>query len=376
MLTQPASVSAPGHQWETVHLIPDKPSGSDYAYVVRDKAYACTRQGLLDSIATLGAQVTLVWTPNSNEPVRPEQIEFLVAEFQKRTQKQAKRAILLGSGLVAACIIVALALNQWKTGFRNLVFLFGAITLFEGLWEFYRTRSFTMLDAQADAGAERFAEWLKKKSVSGYTVAVVAAIIIVGFAQVLAGDKESIEAAGLVKSAVWQGQIWRLSTATLMHVNFMHFWMNFLGLLYLAKTIEQTIRRCFVPIVFFLSGICGSLLSLLLYPHTTSVGASGGILGLLGFLTIEVWLAHERYPINYLRRLLEGIVFTGVLGLIGFSFIDNGAHLGGLLGGVGLGWYFLRSRKNSQKGLRWLSLTTVVLLFFGVLIAASKMLKL
>jgi membrane associated rhomboid family serine protease len=39
-------------------------------------------------------------------------------------------------------------------------------------------------------------------------------------------------------------------------------------------------------------------------------------------------------PRSSRRRLLAGIILTGVIGLIGYKFIDNAAHAGGLLAGM------------------------------------------
>jgi membrane associated rhomboid family serine protease len=170
------------------------------------------------------------------------------------------------------------------------------LTLAEGSWQLARIRNYSMDDAGIDASSLRFTAWLKSKPLSGYTVILGCYILIVGAAQVFAGAENSIRIAGLVKSAVWQGEVWRLFTANLMLVNFTHFWLNSLALLHFSKIIEQTIHRSYVPFVFLLAGLIGSLLSVILYPHTTSIGASGGLMGLLGFITMAAYFDKNKYP--------------------------------------------------------------------------------
>lgn len=188
----------------------------------------------------------------------------------------------------------------------------------------------------SEISAARFSEWLKKKSLSGYTLTLAACLVIVAVSQALSNF--SVEAAGLVKPAVWQGEGWRVFTATLMHAGAGHFLLNFLALVQLAKIIEHTVHRAFVPWVFLFSGAVGSVFSVVLYPNSTSVGASGGLMGLLGFITMAAYFDRTRYPPRYFRLMIEAIVSIGVLGLFGFAFIDNGAHLGGLVCGLWLGW--------------------------------------
>ena len=166
-----------------------------------------------------------------------------------------------------------------------------------------------------------------------------------------------------------------------MHVNFMHFWMNFLALLHFARVIEQTIHRAYVPLIFLVSGLCGSLFSLVLYPHTTSVGASGGLMGLLGFITMDAYFDRTKYPPKYLRNLIEAIVFVGIFGLVGFAFIDNAAHFGGLCGGLLLGWALLRGsdkpfgNEKFEKRVAFLGVMALVVLGLGAVAAVWQMVR-
>ena len=336
------------HPWEITVRVPEKPTVCDYGYVTAGQSVGCTKEQLIKEVTSRAPELKFVWTPEFPQPVFPETVAFLTPIFKKRAANEALKTLAWGAAFVAFGIVHALVEDDWRYLYRNFLAVIGAVILVEGAWAHYRTRSFTTEDVATEASTVRFDAWIKQKSISGYTFGVATFLVVVGVGQLLGGTNESIEAAGLVKPAVWQGQSWRLATATLMHVNFLHFWMNFLGLLALARIIEQTIHRALVPVVFFASATCGSIFSLLLYPQTTSVGASGGLMGLVGFLAVAAMVNREKYPPKYLRRLLQAIVFVGVFGAIGFAMIDNGAHLGGLLGGAALGWLFL-ARQRFEK---------------------------
>ncbi len=182
----------------------------------------------------------------------------------------------------------------------------------------------------------RHGEWMKTQP-AHYTKSLLALLVVVGIAQLLAGRRSGVELAGLVKPAVWNGEAWRMLTGTLLHGNFMHIWMNGLGLLATGRLVEVHSQREYVPLVFLLSALAGSAASVLLYPNATSVGASGGLMGFVGFLLVLGYRRREKLPPGFAGAILVSIAATAVLGVVGFALIDNAAHLGGLAGGAVLG---------------------------------------
>jgi membrane associated rhomboid family serine protease len=371
------------NEWELPGRIPDKPSDSAYGFMTNwSEVVECSdAEELVSKVIQRGVKrIKFVWTPETPQPVYPETVPWLVIAFQKQAAEDARKAIYWGVGLLTFGVIVALVFNDWQLLYRSFLAVIGALILIAGAYELYRARNYTQEDAESAASSARFGAWLKSKRITGYTFAIAASIVMVGGAQLIAGDKESIDAVGLVKPAVRQGQWWRLFTSTLMHVNFTHFWMNLVALLEFARIVEHTIQRAYMPLVFLFSAVCGSIFSLLLYPNTTSVGASGGLMGLLGFLTVSVFVEREKYPPKYLKRLIESIGFVAVLGIVGFAFIDNAAHLGGLCGGAILGWIFLK-RGNTEAGrssgarLHLMGIISLILIGLSALTAIRQMLK-
>ena len=338
--------SSQQNKWDLVLNVPDKLAEWDYGYVINGEVIGSTREHILELVKR-GEEIRFVWTPEVPEPVFPDRVPFLIDGFRQLMLKEARKAILIGAALLGVAILLAAGLQDWNWMYRNIFFLFGGLAVSEGVWQLARSRHYDQEQALSDGSAVRFAAWLKKKRISGYTFTLAALMVIVGAVQVVTGG--SIQVAGLVKPAVWDGEVWRLFTATLMHGNYLHFWMNFLALLHFSKIVEQTVQRPYVPLVFFVTGAIGSFFSVLLYPHTTSVGASGGLMGLLGFITIASYFDKARYPPKYFRQMIETIISVGLFGLIGFAFIDNAAHFGGLIGGLCMGWLLLKKNEQSNK---------------------------
>jgi membrane associated rhomboid family serine protease len=362
------------HKWDLRYIIPAKPATWEYGYVLKGRMFGATRERLIDLVQS-GAEVEFVWTPDTPELVSPECVPFLLDAFRRNLRRGARNTILGGAAFMTLAIVLAVGLEDWSLVYKNFFFVFGAVFLVEGIWQFARSDHYTQEDAAIDASSGRFAAWLKGKALSGYTFTLAAYIVLVGLTQMFVED--SIRVAGLVKPAVWDGQLWRLFTAILMHANFMHFWMNSLALIHFSKIIEQTVQRACVPLVFLLTGAVGSVFSVLFYPNSTSIGASGGLMGLLGFITIAAYFDRSTYPPKYFRQMIEAIISVGVLGVIGFAFIDNAAHLGGLVGGLLLGWFLFRSNeeRRKEKLLKYGGVAALLVLGFIAAFAAYQMLR-
>ncbi len=353
------------HEWELVGDVPAKPLTSDYGYVVNRQPVGVTREQLIQAVQNNPA-VTHVWTPETSEPVSPFTVPFLLEISRNNLRKHARNAILAGIALVLLAATIAIVAHRWSLLYRNLFFVFGAVVLTEGIWQYARLRRYTAEEAASDASTARFTGWVEKKSVSGYTFTLAGCIVVVAIAQALSNF--SVEAAGLVKPAVKNGQIWRVFTAMLMHASFLHLWMNFFALLTLAKIVERTVQRACVPLVFILTGALGNVFSVLLYPNSTSVGASGGLMGLLGFITVAAYFDKTKYPPRYFRLMVQAIISVGLLGIFGFAFIDNAGHFGGLVGGLLLGW--LGFRRNE----RWITENERLVKFAGAAALGALML--
>lgn len=177
----------------------------------------------------------------------------------------------------------------------------------------------------------RFESWLTLQS-APLTRVFLGLMTVVGLAQLL--TTHSVAAAGLVKLRYLHGEWWRLLTAPFLHGNLVHFLMNMAALVYLGKRLEVFARWPHLPLVFLFAAVVGGEASVRFAAAGTSVGASGGLMGWLGFLIVFETLHGQLAPRSARRRLLAGVLLTAGIGLLGYRFIDNAAHLGGLLAGM------------------------------------------
>lgn len=133
----------------------------------------------------------------------------------------------------------------------------------------------------------------------------------------------------------------RLFTYMFVHGSFNHLFVNMLGLFFIGSTVERTIGSYRFFILYYLSGILGGLgWSLLAPAGSVCVGASGGVMGILGafgalypsarlllwfFFPVRAWVL---VVVLILWELSETIHAPRIGG------IANAAHLIGAIAGV------------------------------------------
>lgn len=175
-----------------------------------------------------------------------------------------------------------------------------------------------------------------------YTVILIALLLVVFVCQLVAdgqnsmmeGGNVSVVLAGFVKQFFREGQYWRILTGAALHGGIAHLFFNCYALYALGKLIETLSNRAHLAIVFLFSAIAGGILSLIFLPESPSVGASGGIIGFLGYLTVYGYKRRKLLPEGFLKNMLFNIGFIAVVGIFLLSRIDNFGHLGGLLFGT------------------------------------------
>jgi membrane associated rhomboid family serine protease len=129
---------------------------------------------------------------------------------------------------------------------------------------------------------------------------------------------------------VSDGAFWQLLTSMFTHVDLLHIGFNMLALWFLGPQLEAAIGRSRFLALYFVSGLVGSAFVYWLAPiHTSTVGASGAIFGLMGaLLVLAIKVRADFSPI------LMWLGLNVVLTVVGRGFISWQGHLGGLVGGL------------------------------------------
>ena len=169
------------------------------------------------------------------------------------------------------------------------------------------------------------------------TTLLLAAIAVAFVFQFLSGDALT-QAGANYRPAVLAGEYWRLVTSMFLHGGLLHVAVNAWALYQLGALFEIWLGSIRLLITYFVTGIAGSLASIL-WTTGPSVGASGAIFGVLGALI--AFLLRRREGLNAgAKSLLSQLVGWAAINVfLGFSVpgIDNAAHLGGCAAGFLLG---------------------------------------
>lgn len=143
-----------------------------------------------------------------------------------------------------------------------------------------------------------------------------------------------------------QGEWYRLFSPMVLHAGLIHYLLNMMALWFIGKAVEQCHGFAAAAILFIIPAVGGTILSALFLPEYISVGASGGIFGLIGACVADIlinWrLLFSKHVnstkdgtrfrhIKVLMYLLFDIVINCLVGLT--PFVDNFTHLGGMVYG-------------------------------------------
>ena len=127
---------------------------------------------------------------------------------------------------------------------------------------------------------------------------------------------------------------WQLITAIFVHVNIIHLLFNIFWIYILGCRVEKIFGKIPYLAVYFLSGLFGNVLTLLILPPLTiSAGASGAIFGIFGALIMFEGVRG--------RGIFVALIYAFLIFMMNVGFgINIVAHLGGLIVGLIIGYVY------------------------------------
>lgn len=163
------------------------------------------------------------------------------------------------------------------------------------------------------------------------------------------------------------GQYYRLFTSIFLHIGILHLICNMYSLYIIGKEVENLFGKWKYLIIYILSGICGSILSMAFSYNTVSAGASGAIFGLLGALLYFGYYYRTYLGATIKSSVLPVIIFNLVLGFLNPG-IDNAAHIGGLVAGILLAMLVgVPDKSNKRDRINGIILTIIYTAFITYL---------
>jgi rhomboid protease GluP len=194
-----------------------------------------------------------------------------------------------------------------------------------------------------EAGAFASRAWATFALMIPMSVMFVVEVLAGGSKNPLVGGSETedvlIRLGAMETTRVLAGEWWRLGAATLLHYGWIHIVMNLGGLYVFGPFVERALGRVRFVLAYLLSGV-GMMLVAVLVTHfglkepQLLVGASGGIMGLVG-ATAAVLLRGRRVessPVAKRRlRLMGFIVLVQACFDLATPQVSFMSHLGGVI---------------------------------------------
>lgn len=140
---------------------------------------------------------------------------------------------------------------------------------------------------------------------------------------------------------------WMFITSIFLHADLSHLFFNMFSLLIFGIYLERMVGSKLFLILFFAAGIIGNVGYIVTSSNALipAIGASGAIYGVMGTLAVLApFMLIFVYGILPLPMIIAAGAFAvlDIMGLLVPSGIAHGAHLAGMIVGIGAGLYLRR----------------------------------
>ncbi len=147
-------------------------------------------------------------------------------------------------------------------------------------------------------------------------------------------DDALLKLGALPDNGQLHGEVWRIATYSFLHFNWLHLLLNVGLLFWIGRIVEQQLGTGRGALIYFVSVICSAAVILLVHnwhpKEGATVGASGGVFGLLGAALI---VSYRQNGDDRLRKWLWIVLLAGS-GVSLLPDISMAGHIGGIIGGL------------------------------------------
>jgi membrane associated rhomboid family serine protease len=170
--------------------------------------------------------------------------------------------------------------------------------------------------------------------------------------------------------AIADGDWWRPITGGFLHANLLHIGFNMFLLWQLGMLLEPAIKRWGFGVLYVMSLLGGSFLTLVIDNDAVTIGASGAVFGLMG----AAFVAMRSRGINPFQTGIGPLILINLVLTFAIPGISIGGHVGGLITGLVGGWILWEwaPRLGPRSALPLIACGAIaVALFVGCLLVAQ-----
>ena len=111
---------------------------------------------------------------------------------------------------------------------------------------------------------------------------------------------------------VEMGEWYRLFSPMVLHVGLMHYFLNMTALWFIRQAVKQCHGFAAAVILFVLPAVGGTILSAIFLPEYITVGASGGIFGLIGACVADICMNWSLLFSKHVNASDKGVRFRHI----------------------------------------------------------------
>ncbi|KAL3807618.1 hypothetical protein ACHAXA_008628 [Cyclostephanos tholiformis] len=181
------------------------------------------------------------------------------------------------------------------------------------------------------------------------------------------------------------GEWYRLFSPMVLHAGLIHYFLNMTALWFIGRAVEQCHGTAAAVILFIIPAVGGTILSAIFLSEYITVGASGGIFGLIGACIADICMnwsllfskhvnaSDEGVRFRHMKVLLWLLFDIVINCLIGLTpFVDNFTHLGGMVYGFLCGLSTMERLSTDFFGIAttfWTRLRNILIRFSGLILS-------